>query len=76
LIQPLQVVRLQGSAHDVCDLATEGYEMNLTANLTPGWRLLGSVSVSDSFETNLLKRSRQSAHWCCRCGGGQGRRPW
>jgi len=54
-------VRLQGSAHDVCDLATEGYEMNLTANLTPGWRLLGRVSVSDSVEINLLKRSRQSA---------------
>jgi len=61
LIQPSQAVRLQGSAHDVFDLATEGYEVNLTANLTPGWRLLGSVSVSDSVETNLLKRSRQSA---------------
>ena len=61
LIQPSQVVRLLGSAHDVFDLATDGYELNLTANLTPGWRLLCNVSVSDSVETNLLKRSRQSA---------------
>jgi hypothetical protein len=45
----------------VFDRATDGYELNLTANLTPGWRLLGSISVSDSVETNLLKRSRQSA---------------
>jgi len=61
LISAAQAVRFSGSAHDLFDLATRGYEANLTANLTPGWRLMASLSASDSVETNLLKRSRQAA---------------
>lgn len=61
LIAPAQVIRLRGAAHDLFDLATEGYELNLTANPTPAWRVLFNLSRSTSVETNLLKRSRQSA---------------
>ena len=61
LITASQVIRLTGAAHDLSDLATEGYEVNVTANPTRDWRLMFSLSRSTSVETNMLKRSRQSA---------------
>jgi outer membrane receptor protein involved in Fe transport len=61
LITPSAVVRYTGDGFDLADLSTRGYELNLTANLTPSWRLLLSGSRSTAVQTNMLKRSRPLA---------------
>ena len=61
LIAPAQVVRLAGGDFDLSDLATDGYEFNLTANVTPSWRVMANVSHTDSVETHMLKRARAAS---------------
>lgn len=53
--------RATGGDFDLADLATHGYELNLTANLTNSWRLMINASKSESVQTNMLKRSRAFA---------------
>lgn len=56
-----KVIRYTGGDFDLADLATRGFELNLTGNLTPAWRALVSLSRATSVQTNLLKRSRPAA---------------
>jgi outer membrane receptor protein involved in Fe transport len=60
-IAPASVVRFTGDGFDLADLSTKGHELNVTANLTPSWRLMVSGSRSTSVQTNMLKRSRPAA---------------
>ncbi len=61
LIAPANVVRFTGDGFDLADLSTQGDELNVTANLTPSWRLMLSGSRSTSVQTQMLKRSRPAA---------------
>lgn len=61
LISPDKVIRFEGGDFDLADLETKGYEINVTANVTPSWRVFFNLSHSESVETNLLKRSRPAA---------------
>jgi iron complex outermembrane recepter protein len=61
LITEANAVRFAGGDFDLADLETKGYELNLTANITPGWRVLLNLSKSTAVQTNLLKRSRPAA---------------
>lgn len=54
-------VRFVGGDFDLSDLATDGYELNLAGNLTPGWRVMFNYSKTKSVQTNMLKRSRPAA---------------
>jgi outer membrane receptor protein involved in Fe transport len=61
LIPAANIVRFTGGDFDLADLATKGYELNLTANLTPSWRLMLNGSKTTSVQANMLKRSRAAA---------------
>ena len=61
LIPAARVVRFVGGDFDLADLATSGYEVNLTGNITPNWRAMISLSKTKSVQTNMLKRSRPAA---------------
>ena len=52
---------LTGGDFDLADLATDGYEVNFTGNITPVWRVIVNVSKTESVQTNMLKRSRAAA---------------
>lgn len=56
-----KAVRYVGGDFDLADLATDGYELNVTGNLTPAWRVMFNYSQSSSVQTNMLKRSRPAA---------------
>lgn len=47
-----------GSNVDLLDRRTTGWELGVTANPTPKWRILFNASQGESVETNLLKRTR------------------
>lgn len=53
--------RFVGGAFDLVDLATDGYELSFTGNVTPAWRVIVNVSKTASVQTNMLKRSRAAA---------------
>ncbi len=53
-----QVPVVLGGDFDLADVESDGYELNVTANLTDAWRLLFNASKSDSVESNLLKVGR------------------
>ena len=61
LVNPANVPRFVGGAFDLVDLATDGYELSLTGNVTPAWRVIVNVSKTASVQTNMLKRSRAAA---------------
>jgi hypothetical protein len=61
LITAAKVVRFVGGDFDLADLATKGYEVNLTGNVTPSWRVIINVAKTRSVQTNMLKRSRPAA---------------
>jgi iron complex outermembrane receptor protein len=61
VITAAQSIRFSGGDFDLADLATNGYEVNLTANLTPEWRLMVNLSKSNAVTSNMLKRSRPAA---------------
>lgn len=47
------------SNFDLADRSTEGYEINVTSNVTDNWRFTLSASFSDSTEDNRIQRSKQ-----------------
>lgn len=61
LISAANVVRFVGGDFDLADLATDGYELNFTGNVTPAWRVVVNLSKTESVQTNMLKRSRAAA---------------
>jgi iron complex outermembrane receptor protein len=61
LVNPANVPRFVGGAFDLSDLATDGYELSFTGNVTPAWRVIVNVSETASVQTNMLKRSRAAA---------------
>lgn len=75
LITAAKVVRYVGGDFDLADLATKGYEINLTGNVTPSWRVIINVAKTRSVQTNMLKRSRPAAAWSCRVGRPLVRKP-
>lgn len=56
-----RAIRYVGGDFDLSDLATDGYEFNLTGNLTPAWRVMFNYAQTSSVQTNMLKRSRPAA---------------
>lgn len=52
------LLRLLGSDADLLDRRTAGYELSVTANATPHWRLTFSASQGKAVETNMLKRTK------------------
>lgn len=50
-----------GGDFDLADVKADGYELNLTANLTESWRLIFSGSKSNVVTSNMLKQSRPFA---------------
>lgn len=50
--------RITGEGWDLLDRRTTGWELNVTANPTPNWRILFNGSKSKSVEDNMLKRTR------------------
>jgi len=61
LVNAANVPRFVGGAFDLADLATDGYELSFTGNVTPAWRVIVNVSKTGSVQTNMLKRSRAAA---------------
>lgn len=61
LVNPANVPRFVGGAFDLVDLATDGYELSFTGNVTAAWRVIVNVSKTASVQTNMLKRSRAAA---------------
>ncbi len=61
LVIAANVPRFVGGAFDLVDLATDGYELSFTGNVTPAWRVIVNVSKTASVQTNMLKRSRAAA---------------
>lgn len=61
LANAASVPRMVGGAFDLADLATDGYELSFTGNVTPAWRVMVNISKTASVQTNMLKRSRAAA---------------
>jgi iron complex outermembrane receptor protein len=61
LVNAASIPRFVGGAFDLVDLATDGYELSFTGNVTPAWRVIVNVSKTASVQTNMLKRSRAAA---------------
>jgi outer membrane receptor for monomeric catechols len=61
LVNAATVPRFTGGDFDLSDLATDGYEINLTGNVTPAWRVIVNLARTESVQTNMLKRSRAAA---------------
>ncbi len=61
LVNAATVPRFTGGDFDLSDLATDGYEVNFTGNVTPAWRVMVNLSQTGSVQTNMLKRSRAAA---------------
>jgi iron complex outermembrane recepter protein len=51
-------LRFVGSGFDLLDRRTTGWELSVTANPTPHWRMIFNGSQGKSVEDNLLKRTR------------------
>lgn len=43
---------------DLADVESHGYELNVTANITPSWRLILSASKNKTITSNMLKAAR------------------
>jgi len=50
--------RFTGADPDLLDRRTTGFELSLTANPSPSWRLTLNASQGKAVETNMLKRTR------------------
>lgn len=50
--------RIFGSAWDLSDKKTDGWELSVTANPTNNWRVTMNMNAKETVETNMLKRTR------------------
>ncbi len=58
---PANTVTIEGGNDDLADVDAHGYELNLTANLTPSWRMIVNASKSKVVTSNMLKAARSVA---------------
>lgn len=57
--RPANTERIVGSSNgDLADVESQGYELNVTANITPSWRLILSASKNETVTSNMLKAAR------------------